>query len=148
MLIYSLLALFIILADQISKILISNNLTFTSEIRLIPGIINIVYLENTGAAFSMFSDHVEILGLISVLFCIGFAIYIYKKRPDSLMQKISFALIFSGAAGNAIDRVFRGYVIDFIETAFMDFPVFNIADIAITIGAVLLIIHVIFFDKT
>ena len=60
----------------------------------------------------------------------------------------SLMLMFAGALGNAIDRIFRGYVVDFIETTFISFPVFNIADIAITVGAVLLIIYILFFDKT
>lgn len=148
MLIYSIAALLIIIADQVTKFLVASNFTSTTEIRLIPGIINLVYLHNTGAAFSIFSEHVNVLGFISVVFCIGITIYIYKKKPSSTMQKLSLSLIFAGAAGNAIDRICRGYVIDFIETAFIDFPVFNIADIAITAGAVLLIIYVIFFDKT
>ena len=148
MLIYTLATVLIIIIDQLTKILAAVNLSFTTKISLIPGIINLVYLENTGAAFSILSDKVEILGVISVLFCIALIVYAYKKRPESVLQRISLTLIFAGAAGNAIDRIARGYVIDFIETAFMDFPVFNIADIAITVGAALLIIHVIFFDKT
>ena len=62
-------------------------------------------------------------------------------------MKTSLTLLFAGALGNAIDRIFRGYVIDFIETAFIDFPVFNVADIAITCGAVIMAIYIIFFDK-
>ncbi|MBQ7976709.1 MAG: signal peptidase II, partial [Clostridia bacterium] len=56
-------------------------------------------------------------------------------------------LIFAGALGNGLDRIFRGYVIDFIETAFINFPVFNIADISITIGAIVLVIYVMFLEK-
>ena len=74
-------------------------------------------------------------------------IYVIIKKPKHTLQRTALMLIFSGALGNAIDRIFRGYVIDFIETAFISFPVFNIADIAITVGAALLIIYVIFFDK-
>lgn len=62
-------------------------------------------------------------------------------------MKTSLTLLFAGALGNAIDRIFRGYVVDFIETAFIDFPVFNVADIAITCGAVIMAIYIIFFDK-
>ena len=60
---------------------------------------------------------------------------------------LSLVLMFAGAFANAIDRIFRGFVIDFIETTFIAFPVFNIADIAITIGAALLIVYILFFDK-
>ena len=95
----------------------------------------------------MFSDHVDILGIISAVFCIGVIVYVCIAKPKNKLQNISLTLIFAGALGNAIDRIFRGFVIDFIETAFISFPVFNIADIAITIGAFLLVIYVIFFDK-
>ena len=144
MILYSILALLIIAVDQITKLIVKP----TTNIKLIPGIINITYHENTGAAFGIFENQVSILGIISVLFCIGLIIYIIRKKPESTLQKISFMLIFAGAAGNAIDRIFRNGVIDFIETAFMDFPIFNVADIAITVGAALLVIYVIFFEKS
>lgn len=144
---YSIAALLIIIIDQVTKILVSSSFTSSTVIHLIPGIINIVYLKNTGAAFSMFSDHVDILGIISAVFCIGVIIYVLITKPKNKLQLTSLTLIFAGALGNAIDRIFRGFVIDFIETAFISFPVFNIADIAITIGAFLLVIYVIFFDK-
>jgi len=144
MILYSILALLIIAADQITKLIVSP----TTNIKLIPGIINITYHENTGAAFGILQNQVSILGIVSVLFCIGLVIYILRKKPESTLQKISFMLIFAGAAGNAIDRIFRNGVIDFIETAFMDFPIFNVADIAITVGAILLVVYVIFFEKS
>jgi len=144
---YGIAALLIIIIDQITKILISSSFTSTTVIHLIPGLFNIVYLKNTGAAFSMFSDHVDILGIISAVFCIGVIIYCIIAKPKNKLQRISLMLIFAGALGNAIDRIFRGFVIDFIETAFINFPVFNIADIAITVGAFLLVIYVIFFDR-
>lgn len=147
MLAYGSVALIIIIIDQITKILISSSFSATTELTLIPGIFNIVYLKNTGAAFSMFSEHVNILGIVSVLFCIGVIIYVLKAKPSHKLQCTALTLIFAGALGNAIDRIFRGYVIDFIETAFINFPVFNIADIAITIGAALLVLYVILFDR-
>lgn len=147
MVLYTIAALLIIIADQVTKILVSSQFTPTTQIRLIPNIINLVYLKNTGAAFSILTGRVSVLGIVSVLFCIGLIIYVIIKKPKHTLQRTALMLIFSGALGNAIDRIFRGYVIDFIETAFISFPVFNIADIAITVGAALLIIYVIFFDK-
>ena len=147
MLLYGIISLIIIASDQISKILIASNFTGNTRKILIPHIINIVYRKNTGAAFSILSDHVVLLGLISVLFCVAVIIFYIKKKPAHPLFKTALALIFAGALGNGIDRIFRGYVVDFIETAFMNFPVFNIADISITIGAALLIIYVIIYDK-
>ncbi len=147
MLLYGLISILIIAADQISKIMISTAFTDNTRHILIPNIINIVYRKNTGAAFSMLSDHVILLGLISIIFCVGVIIFYIKRKPTHPLFCTSLALIFAGALGNGIDRIIRGYVVDFIETAFMNFPVFNIADISITIGAVLLVIYVIFYDK-
>ncbi len=147
MLFYSAAALLLIIIDQITKILVSANFTDTTTVAVIDGVFNLVYLKNTGAAFSLLTNHASILAVVSVLFCIALIIYAAVRKPSSKLQKTSLTLIFAGAAGNAIDRVFRGYVIDFIEPAFIDFPVFNIADISITVGAALLIIFVIFFDK-
>lgn len=147
MFLYYIFALLILIADQVTKIIVSSQFTNATQIKVIPGILNFVYLKNTGAAFSILKDKVDILGIISAVFCIALVIYVCIKKPQGKLRRTSLMLIFSGALGNAIDRIFRGYVIDFIETVFISFPVFNIADIAITVGAVLLIIYVIFFDR-
>ena len=87
------------------------------------------------------------LSLVSVAFCVGVVVYWILKKPTQKLFCVSLAMIFGGALGNAIDRIFYGFVVDFIETTFIDFPVFNIADIGITVGVALLMIHFIFFDK-
>ena len=147
MLLYGLISFLIILIDQISKILISTAFSANTRHILIPGIINIVYRKNTGAAFSILSDHVMLLGIISTVFCIGVIVFFLKKKPSNPVLCTALSLIFAGALGNGLDRIFRGYVIDFIETAFINFPVFNIADISITIGAIVLVIYVMFLEK-
>lgn len=147
MFLYGLISFIIIIADQITKLFISTAFTDNTRHILIPGIINIVFRKNTGAAFSILSNHVILLGIISVVFCIGIIVFSIKRKPIHPLFRTSLSLIFAGAFGNGIDRIIRGYVVDFIETAFINFPVFNIADIAITTGAVLLIIYVIFYDK-
>lgn len=140
------ISILVLVLDRVTKIwaqsVIGNNV-----ICGIKGVLSFVYTKNTGAAFSMLSDKTWLLGIISVAFCIGVIIYWIVKRPKDKLLCTSIALLFSGALGNAIDRVFLGYVIDFIRTDFIDFPIFNVADIAITIGAVLIMIYVLFFDK-
>ena len=84
---------------------------------------------------------------VSVLFCVGMGIFWYIKKPQNKLFCTALTLLFAGALGNAIDRIIRGFVVDFISTAFMTFPVFNIADIAITFGAVLLFVYILLFDK-
>ena len=142
------LAILLILLDQTVKFFVAEGLSQTASIAIIPHVVNFIYVKNTGAAFSMFSDKTVILGLVSIVFCIGVICLWFMKREKHFMLELSLALLFSGAFGNAIDRIFRGYVVDFIETAFIKFPVFNIADIAITFGTVCLMIYLIFFDRT
>ena len=149
MVLWLLLAILIIVFDQAVKLWVINNIGATDSIKAIPGVIDFVNVKNTGAAFSFLSEKsygILILSIVSVLFCIGVVIYVIKKRPKNKLLMFSLSLMLAGALGNAIDRIARGFVIDFIETKFISFPVFNIADISITVGAVLLIIYVLFFE--
>lgn len=150
MILWSFIVAAIIVLDQIFKYWITNNIGLTDSLTVIPNVMDFVYVKNTGAAFSFLADRaygIIILSIISILFCIFALWFMIKKKPKSKMLKIAIALMLSGALGNAIDRIFRGYVVDFIEATFINFPVFNIADIAITFGAALLIIFMIFFDR-
>ena len=150
MILWSLLAIVIIAFDQLVKLWVVNNIGMTDSIRVIPGMIDFVYIKNTGAAFSFLANKtygIIILSLVSLVFCAAVVWYVIKKKPDNKLFMLSLVLMFAGAFANGIDRIFRGFVIDFIETAFIAFPVFNIADIAITIGAALLIVYILFFDK-
>ena len=151
MFLWSLIVVLIIAVDQLSKYWVVNNIGMRDSISVIPKLIDFVYVKNTGAAFSFLSDKnygIVILSIISVLFCVGVIFYMIKYRPENKLLGISLALMLSGAIGNVIDRIFKGYVVDFIEMIFIDFPVINVADIAITFGAAMIIIYVLFFDKT
>ena len=151
MLLWSLIVICIIALDQLSKYWVINNIGLTDSITIIPKVIDFVYVKNTGAAFSFLADKtygIVLLSLISVAFCVGVVWFMIKRKPSSKLLTISLALMLSGAFGNVIDRIFKGYVVDFIETTFIKFPVFNIADIAITCGAALVIIYVLFFEKS
>ena len=147
MILWLLLAAFIVLADQILKILVSSNMELFESFALVPYLFNITYVQNKGAAFSIFSNYTWVLAIISLIFSAVLLIYIIVKRPKHKLLMLSLIMIFAGALGNAIDRIFLGYVIDYIETAFIDFPIFNLADISITVGAALLIVYEIFFDR-
>lgn len=113
----------------------------------IPYVADFTYVRNTGAAFSMFSDGTVFLSVVSIAFCIAVVMYWIIAKPQHKLNKTALMLIFSGALGNAVDRVFYGYVVDFISIKWFNFPVFNIADMAIVIGAILFMIYVIFFEK-
>lgn len=108
------------------------------------GLFNFTYVENTGAAFSMFSDKTDTLTLLTVLFLIAIMYLLMKKMFESKFLNVCLVLIFAGGLGNLIDRIAYGYVIDFIEPLFMDFAVFNFADCCITVGAFMLIGYEIF----
>lgn len=147
MLVWLITAGAIVALDQIAKILVTAFLDKTDSICVIPYLFDFVYVENTGAAFSILSGRTGFLGIISVLFCIGVPVYWLKVKPKHKLMKTSLTLLFAGALGNAIDRIFRGFVVDFISASFMEFPVFNVADISIVFGAILLVVYVMFYEK-
>ncbi len=146
MIIWITLSLLITAADQLLKYLVLNNISSSDTIALIPHIVQLVYVKNTGAAFSLLSGKTYVLSLVSLAVCIFIVGYLIKKKPQNRLFLVSLGMILGGAVGNLIDRALRNFVVDYIELCFIQFPVFNLADIAITCGAVLLMIYVIFFD--
>ena len=122
----------IILIDQITKFLIKRYFLVNQSLFIIDNIFYFTYLQNTGSGFGLFKNSTLLLIWISVI-VIGLILYFYGKLP-----KIASALILGGTIGNLIDRVFLGYVIDFID--FRIWPAFNIADSCLTIGVILLLI--------
>ena len=145
--IYGIVAALIIIADFLTKYFIKTNVALGNAFFSVPGLVDFTYVQNRGAAFSMFSGKVSVLSVVSIAFCIAVVIYWIVKKPKHPLLCAALSMMFAGALGNAIDRVFYGFVVDFIAVRFIDFPVFNIADMAITIGAALVIVYVIFFDK-
>jgi len=123
----------VIILDRITKFIIVHN---QQGIEVIEGLFNIVMTTNTGAAFSMLEGYNSIL-LFIALIVVGVILFNYPKIPDQRLPVTAFALITGGAIGNITDRVMLGYVVDFINFSF--WPSFNVADSAISIGAVLLI---------
>lgn len=136
-----LLAAMLIGGDFAVKQFILNNVSLGETFGHFTKLFDFTYVRNTGAAFSILSGKMWILSAVSVLFCIGTILFFIIKKPKNKLFCIALTLIFAGAFGNAIDRVFYGYVVDFIETTFINFAVFNIADIAITVGAILFVIY-------
>lgn len=144
--IWLIISILIIAADQITKYLVVSGMSI-GDTAFSLGLFDITYVKNEGAAFSMLSGRMSLLSIISIVFCIAVIVYWIKKKPTHPLLCTSLMMIFSGAFANAIDRIFRGFVVDFINATFISFPVFNIADIAITVGAGLLILYEILFDK-
>ena len=131
------LILFILSLDQLSKLLATKNLALNDSLPLIKGVFHLTLVHNSGAAFGIFKDQ-TFLFIFTSLFAIILISYKLKfsKNKFPFVYVFSLALILSGAIGNLIDRMFFGYVIDFLD--FRIWPVFNVADSAITIGAVIL----------
>jgi len=115
-------------------------------IALIPGVIGLRYAENRGAAFSLLSGYPRVLGILSLILIAGGFVWLRKKelKPFPLF---GLALMAGGAAGNMLDRLFRGYVPDMVETLFVDFPVFNAADSCLTAGCVMVIASLLWRPK-
>jgi signal peptidase II len=141
------LAAAVTIADQAVKLRILHNYTPGTIFGGIPGVADFLYVKNTGAAFSIFSGNTALLGIVSVAFCIAVAVFSIVKKPTQPMLCLALTLLFSGALGNAIDRIAYGFVVDFIALKWFNFPVFNIADMAIVGGAIAIILYVLFFDK-
>ena len=139
-----LLICFIVLIDQISKNYIyQNKVQYDNIVSVIEGILNFIYVENTGIAFGIFSDF-DGLKVVFIVVTILITLYLFSllnnKEFQNPFSHISLLLIISGAIGNIIDRIFRGYVIDFIQFDIDIFPyIFNIADSSVTIGLLLLL---------
>lgn len=144
---YFLIFLFIIALDQITKILITSAFSLGQEKVIIPKILAFTYVRNEGAAFGLLSGARIFFIIFTIAVLIGAVYYIVKLRPRSPLEKTALAFIAGGAVGNFIDRAAFGYVRDFIMTKFIDFPVFNIADCFVCIGAALYVLYA-FLDSS
>lgn len=138
---------FIVAADQITKALVRAQIPYGTSVRLIPGVVQLTYVHNTGAAFSMLSGARWLFLVLVVVFFAVVGVLIYKKILTKPAELWTLAAIGGGAIGNAIDRAATGAVTDMIEPLFMKFAVFNVADIFITCGAIVLVVYLLFFDR-
>ncbi len=142
-----LLAALIIVSDRAVKLYIVANCRQGEVFGELPGIADFLYVKNTGAAFSVLSGNTTLLAVISIVFLIVVILYKIIRKPQHFMENLAVTLFFAGGLGNAIDRIQYKFVVDFIDIKWFDFPVFNIADIAVVGGAIAAIIFVLFFDK-
>lgn len=104
----------------------------------VPGVLDLRLVHNTGGAWGVLGDMTAVLGVVSLVVCALIVAYLFWLAPDTpTLGAVGLALVFAGGIGNAIDRFARGYVVDLFEPTFIDFPVFNVADIGVTCGLVL-----------
>ena len=135
-------------ADQITKWLVVENIPLHTRMDAIPGLFHLTYVQNTGAAFSSFQGMQWLFVLVFAAFTVGIIWEFSKKRmPFTTLERWLIVAIYAGGLGNMIDRVRLGYVVDMIAVDFMNFPVFNVADCFITCGCILLLLHLVFFNR-
>lgn len=135
--IYFLLALVIVVLDQWLKFWVLENIPLYESIPCLPGLLELTYIQNTGAAFSMMSESTGLLACISVGMSVFLGYLLYSNYFPHVFGKISLAMVLGGAVGNLIDRVFRGFVVDMFDLLFVRFAIFNIADIFVVVGGIM-----------
>ena len=134
--IYALIAAVLVGLDQLVKYLVMTNIPQGEYLPFIPYILDLTYVTNTGAAFSIFSDHTWILALVSLVMSVLLALALWKGLFKHPLGKLALTLLLAGAVGNLIDRALRGFVVDMFHVLFMRFAVFNVADICVVVGGI------------
>lgn len=137
---YAWIAVLTVIVDQAVKLLCRG---LAGSISLIPGVLALKYAENTGMAFSLFSGRAWALGVVSIL-CVLVGWSVLRRYHLGPLSRVAAMLMLGGAVGNMIDRFLRGYVVDMFEVLFVDFAIFNVADAALTVGAVLIAASLLF----
>lgn len=142
---FYIIIILIVIIDQLTKGLIQQSMVLNQSIPVWDGIFSITYIHNTGAAFSMLAGKTQVLALFQVII-IGVILgyYILKGRKSHPLLRISLAMIVAGGIGNLIDRLTLKYVVDFLDFHF--WPIFNVADIGVTVGCVLMAGYAFFIE--
>ncbi len=139
----------VIAADLITKQLVVSGMELNSTITVIPGVFDLTYIINRGAAWGVLADKQMLLNVFTVIVIAALVFYAVRKHKSiGRLELVSIAMIIGGGIGNLIGRIIDGYVVDFIHLRFVDFfNIFNIADIGITVGCLLLVISVLFSGR-
>lgn len=137
---YEIFIVILVLLDQVSKVFMQNFLEYGNSVAILDGVFHLTYVENSGAAFGLFENMQVFFIIVAVIVTVVGLVYIHKSETSKL-AKISICLIIAGAIGNLIDRVKMGYVVDFFDFRFIWNYVFNIADVFVVIGTLLLCIY-------
>ena len=142
-------AVLLVAVDQITKYIALTQLNPIGSVTFIDGFMDFTFVENRGAAFGIFSGKTWLLLVISIIICavLVWAMTKMPKTKEYRKLRVTFVLILSGAVGNIIDRAMRGYVVDFFEFTFIKWPVFNMADIYVVVGTIVMAVIIMFFMK-
>lgn len=131
----------LVAVDQLLKLLVLNHLSPIGSYTVIENFLSLTFVKNTGAAFGSFSGYTALLSVVTSVILIVGLIYLLSGKVNPKFLYIPVVMIISGGLANLIDRIFRGYVVDYIEPLFIDFAVFNFADILVTVGAFIVIAY-------
>ncbi len=131
---YAILAAALIALDQLVKYLVVTHIPLGGHVPFLPHVMELTYVRNTGAAFSIFSEHTWILAVVSLAVSVLLALALWKNFFRHPFGKLSLTLLLAGALGNFFDRAFRGFVVDMFNVLFIRFAVFNVADICVVVG--------------
>lgn len=147
--VYILMLIAIVAIDQITKYIAVTKLLPIGSVEFISGVMDFTFVRNFGAAFGILQGGKWMFVILTAAIAVGMVIA-FKRLPKDKgnnILRMSLVMILGGAVGNCIDRLFRGFVVDFFETTFMEWPVFNVADIFVVVGALLMAFTVLFVIK-
>ena len=148
MILYTAVFLVLLAADQILKYWVTQNLDLYESMPLIPGLVELKYIQNTGGGWSILSDYTWLLSLLTSVILVVVLVLLVRGIVRHPLGRWGCVLLLAGGLGNLIDRFRLGYVVDMFNFQFMDFPVFNIADICVVCGMALAAVYYLFFyDK-
>ena len=135
-----------VVLDQVTKIAVLEKLAPIGTYPLIEDIFHFTYVENRGAAFGMLADHRWVFMILSTAAILAMLFWLFWEKPASWWVRISTAFVIAGGIGNMIDRVGRGFVVDFIDCRFIDFYVFNVADSFVCVGCAMFMIGAVYME--
>ena len=138
----------LVIIDQLTKLQIENNFFIGETIPVISDFFHITYVQNRGIAFGVFQGKINIISIVTILAVIIFIVYFFKIfKKSNFLEKLSYMFIIAGALGNIIDRIFRGYVVDMLDFRGIWAYVFNMADVYINFGVILVLIEILLKSK-
>ena len=145
--VYFLISALLVGLDQWSKSLTVQNISLGETKEFIPGFLSLTHLRNTGAAWSLLEGKMIFFYVITVIVSVVIIYLLIKNYKKSIWYSVGLSFVLAGAIGNFIDRVRLGYVVDMLQTDFMNFPIFNVADSTLVVGVICIFIYLILDEK-
>ena len=144
---YLILTTILVIIDQLTKYLTVENIASHELVEVIPNILSFTYIQNSGAAFSILEGQMLFFYIVSVIVIAFLLYYMYTEAQNNKILGILLSIVLAGTIGNFIDRLLYQYVIDMIQLEFVNFAIFNVADMFLTVGVALLFIYTLFEDR-